>query len=277
MDLRDDIRRHIERYTQEHSGNRDGDGSRYFDTPLVGFASSADRLFDEYKRIIGPFHWTPSQALEGGTGKAGPAEGTVICWVLPITRKTRMSNRGQDRFPSREWARTRDFGERFNNKLRGLMEEYLIARGVRAVAPMLSYLWDRVDDPEVGLASNWSERHAAFAAGLGTFSINGGFITPRGIAHRLGSVVTDIVLEPSKRPYGDHMENCLTCRGIECGECIRRCPFGAISVESHNKYRCQSYTYSAAFKALGNEYGTSVTGCGLCQTNVPCESSIPEG
>ena len=180
--------------------------------------------------------------------------------MLPITRKTRMSNRGQDRFPSREWARTRDFGERFNNKLRGLMEEYLIARGVRAVAPMLSYLWDRVDDPEVGLASNWSERHAAFAAGLGTFSINGGFITPRGIAHRLGSVVTDIVLEPSKRPYGDHLENCRTCRGIKCGECIRRCPFGAISVESHNKYRCQSYTYSAAFKALGKEYGTSDTG-----------------
>jgi epoxyqueuosine reductase QueG len=277
MDLRDDIRRQIERYVQEYPGNRNGEGGQYFEAPLVGFASAADRLFDEYKRIIGPFHWTPSEVLEDGTGRAGSVKGTVVCWVLPVTRETRLSNRGQDRLPSKEWARTRDLGERFNDRLRGLMEEYLIAQGGQAVAPMLSGRWSRVDDPAVGLASKWSERHAAFAAGLGTFSINGGFITPRGIAHRLGSVVTDIVLEPSRRPYRDHRENCLTYRGIKCGECIRRCPAGAISVNSHDKYRCQHYTYSAAFKALGKEFGVSVTGCGLCQTNVPCEGSIPEG
>jgi len=39
----------------------------------------------------------------------------------------------------------------------------------------------------VGPASSWSERHAAYAAGLGTFSLNDALITPKGIAHRLGS------------------------------------------------------------------------------------------
>ena len=36
-----------------------------------------------------------------------------------------------------------------------------------------------------GYFSNWSERHIAYAAGLGTFSLSDGFIIERGIAHRL--------------------------------------------------------------------------------------------
>jgi epoxyqueuosine reductase QueG len=140
---------------------------------------------------------------------------------------------------------------------------------------MLSEKFYRVDDPRIGLASTWSERHAAFAAGLGTFSINGGFITASGIAHRIGSVVTDIVFEPSMHPYSDYKENCLTCRGVKCGVCIDRCPAKAITLDDHDKYKCQSYTYSRAFKRIGKEYGVSITGCGLCQTDVPCEFGIP--
>jgi epoxyqueuosine reductase len=37
------------------------------------------------------------------------------------------------------------------------------------------------------------------------------------------------------------------------------------------------YTYATALGAKGEEYGVSITGCGLCQTGVPCESRIPKG
>ncbi|UCG39043.1 MAG: epoxyqueuosine reductase, partial [bacterium] len=234
-------------------------------------------LFERYRTIIGPFHETPCRILERAGGGQVPVEGTVVCWVLPVQEGVRRSNCVQSRHPSRMWARTRDLGERFNDQLRVRVVETLTALGGLAVAPVLSDMWTRVDDAPVGLASTWSERHAAFAAGLGTFSINGGLITRLGIAHRVGSVVTDIVLEPTPRPYRDYREYCLTCRGIPCGVCMTRCPAGVISQEGHDKDRCRSYTYSQTFRSLAREYGVSVTGCGLCQTAVPCEDRIPEG
>ena len=36
---------------------------RAWDTPLVGFANGADPLYDQYKEVVGPFHWTPLEAF----------------------------------------------------------------------------------------------------------------------------------------------------------------------------------------------------------------------
>ena len=266
----------IEHCVENDPANRGEDGIPYFDAPLVGFASADDDLFVRYKAMIGSFHWSPSEVLILGRGSDSPAARTVICWILPATEETRLSNRKEDRHPSRKWSRTRHYGELFNDVLRKLVVDYIVDQGACAVAPMLLDEWSRVDDPGVGLASTWSERHAAYAAGLGTFSLNDGFISRRGIAHRTGSVVTDMIMEPSKQPYRDYRENCLTCQGLECGVCIARCPVGAISMEGHDKALCQQYTYSTVFEAVGRKHGVSEVGCGLCQTDVPCEGRIPE-
>ena len=278
MDIRERLCEEIARYVQQHPDNfREGGEGRYFGEPLVGFAAADDPLFAEYKKIIGTFHRTPGEWLAEAGGDPASGVGTVVCWVLPITDEVCLSNRREAEFPSRQWAHTRDFGEAFNRGLRARVAEFLVEQGSRALAPMLSDSWRRVDDPAVGLASTWSERHAAYAAGLGTFSLNDGLITSRGIAHRVGTVVTDRVLTPSPRPYADYRENCLTFRGEECGACIPRCPAGAISLAGHDKDRCQQYTYGTVLEAKGGEYGVSITGCGLCQTDVPCESRIPKG
>jgi len=266
----------IEQCVATDPANRSEDGSPYFDAPLVGFSSLNDPLFTKYKTIIGTFHWTPAEVLGQLPDGAGQVHGTVISWILPITETTRVSNRSESRFPSREWARTRHFGEEFNDSLRREVVQLITDHGGRAAAPMLLHQWSRVDDPEIGLASRWSERHAAYAAGLGTFSINDGFITPRGIAHRVGSVVTDIPFEPSPRRVGDYRENCLMCRGIKCGVCVERCPAGCISEKGHDKAACREYTYSARFESIGRKHGVTEVGCGLCQTDVPCEDKIPE-
>ena len=50
-----------------------------------------------------------------------------------------------------------------------------------------------------GPLSNWSERHIAYAAGLGTFGMSGLFITEMGVANLPGSVVTDIALPVTHR------------------------------------------------------------------------------
>ena len=127
----------------------------------------------------------------------------MISWVLPITPATRISNRREERYPSRAWSQTRSYGEQFNASLRRHVIAYLESLGFQAVAPQLSPAWQELPDTPVGIASTWSERHAAYAAGHGTFSLNDGLITPIGIGHRCGSVITDMLVAPSGRPYPD--------------------------------------------------------------------------
>ncbi len=270
------VREEMRRFVLESGENRFPEsGERYFDEPLVGYAAADDPLFAEYKRLIGPFHQTPGEVL-AAAGATSPAA-TVISWVLPITRPTRESNRREERWPSREWALTRNNGERFNAALRRHLVAFLEGRGYRAVAPQLAPGWQELEDPAAGIASTWSERHAAYAAGLGTFSLNDALITERGIAHRCGSVVTDLSLSPSPRTAPDHRHNCLFFREQSCGACVKRCPAGALSAQGHDKAACRSYVYKTVPAAVGGEYGVAATGCGLCQTRVPCEAQIPPG
>jgi epoxyqueuosine reductase len=276
-DMEKTVRDGITRFVRESPANRHPESENpYFDEPLVEFASIGDPLFGQYKRIIGDYHLTPLELLESAFGPLPDKQGTVVCWILPITASTLASNRGQKRWPSREWAYTRTYGEAFNNLLREHMVKVLTTMGQRAMAPLLDKAWHTVET-DAGHSSTWSERHAAYAAGLGTFSLNDGFITKKGMAHRCGSVITDLVLSPSPRPYKDRAEHCLFYREGTCGACIGRCPADAISRDGHDKKKCYLYAYREITEAVGKLYGVDVLGCGLCQTGVPCETTIPVG
>lgn len=253
----------------------DGSGP-YFDPPLVGIAALGDLLFAAYKQTIGPFHLTPAEVFAASFDDP-PAVGSVICWILPLTAAVRTSNRPQRELPSRQWSLARNFGEGVNAALRRHLVVWLAERGARAVAPQLSPAWRELPETPTGRASTWSERHAAYAAGLGTFSLNDGLITAKGIAHRCGSVVTELVLPPTPRPAKGYADNCLYYREGSCGACIGRCPVGAISFAGHDKERCGTYVYGTVPAAVAADYGVSATGCGLCQTRVPCEACIPRG
>ncbi|MHB9074255.1 MAG: 4Fe-4S binding protein [Desulfobaccales bacterium] len=261
------IRNEISAYVTESAENRLPDGSPIFEEPLVGFAGADDPLFGEYKTIIGDFHWTPAEIL--------PEAQTVVVWVLPISAVARQTNRREKELPSFEWAWTRAKGEDFNVSVRQHMVSFLREQGFLAAAPTLQKSWRWVNDGQgVGLASNWSERHAAYAAGLGTFGLSDSFITLRGTAHRLGSVVTSLNLSPSPRPYHHYQEYCLHFRGFDCEACVRRCPIEAITVEGgHDKVKCKKHLASDRGKEV---YGLGVTGCGFCQTGVPCEVGVPK-
>ena len=256
------------RFIHEHPGNRlPGSDNPYMETPLIGFSSAADPLYAQYKTIIGQFHLLPGELL--------PAAATVITWILPISRPVRESNRRQTDLPSREWALTRTHGEGINGDLRRHLVVWLEGQGCCAVAPQYSPLWQEFRETPVGIASTWSERHAAYAAGLGTFSLSDGFITPRGIAHRCGSVITDLQLAPTLRTALNHRHNCLYHRDGSCGACIDRCPVGAITTGGHDKPTCREFVYGTSPQKVSEHYGVPQTGCGLCQTRVPCEAMIP--
>ena len=248
-----------------------------FENPLVGFSKGDDPLYESYKKVVGPFHWTPLEIFTQTFPeiRVNAGELTVISWILPQTRATRADNRQQATYPAERWARARIFGEEVNVKLRKRVVDVLQKAGYEAVAPMLAATWETKLSEPYGFASTWSERHAAYAAGLGTFGLCDGLITPRGKAMRAGSVVARIHIPPTPRPYTEHRAYCLFfSRGI-CGKCIKRCPVGALSRDGHDKVKCLEHLKPATEEYVKTNYHFDGYGCGLCQVGVPCESRIP--
>lgn len=234
----------------------DLNGIRVFDTPLLGVASAADELFERFLApgVIGPHHRLPVQWLDGAR--------SVLSYFLPFSLPIRASNRCAGA-PSEEWLYGRIEGEALNNAVRARLVEMVAELGGRAVAPALDPRYQVVD-----LKSNWSERHAGYAAGLGTFGLGRSFITARGSAGRMGSVITDLELPPTLRQAGPYA-HCPQLSGGTCGECIPRCPVRSIKVEGKELAKCQAYL-GFIRKKFAPRYG-----CGKCQTGVPCEAAIP--
>jgi epoxyqueuosine reductase len=276
----------IKKYVRESSANRlDSFGGDFiFDEPLIGFADGSDPLFDEYKKVIHADHFTPREILTKHITETLKREApqlqsvSVISFVLPVNNETLRTNALEKEGPSLRWNHTRWKGQDFINELSNYLVSLLQSMGADAVAPELSPFFKILMLPD-GFASNWSHRHMAYAAGLGTFSLNEGFITAKGLAMRSGSVVTSLKLKPSIRPYKNHLANCLFYAGEKCGQCINRCPGGAISEKGHYKLKCFDVLYKKQMPWLQGEHGPGFigkyAGCGLCQTGVPCATRIP--
>ena len=273
------IRNGIGQYVASRENNLYPDGvyEPAWGEPLVGFSRGDDPLYQSFKEDIGPFYWTPPEifALTFPESQAMPDELTVISWILPQTEKTRRDNDLEKAAAAERWARARKYGEEFNVKLRDHVAGFLKEAGYEAVAPMNAPLFQWEQSARYGLASSWSERHTAYASGLGTFGLCDGLITPRGKAMRCGSVVARITVPPSVRPYTDYRAYCLFHFNGSCGKCMKRCPAGAITREGHDKGKCSSYIRSVSAPSIRARFGFDTPGCGLCQTGVPCEAKIP--
>ena len=269
----------IRDFVDKDPGNRmpAGSGERIWDEPLVGFASGADPMFVQNKEHIGDFVWTPAEIMAEAHPELefGDQDLVVIAWVLPQTEATRRENAGQKVYPSRRWAVARGPGEAFNERLRAHLVAELERAGVAAVAPMLHPKWQREDSAKYGYASRWSERHAAHAAGLGTFGLCDGLITPRGKAVRVGSVVARLEVPASGRPYRDHHAYCLFYSQGTCLKCVPRCPVGALSPQGHDKIKCGRHVHVTSSAYVKETYGLEADCCGLCQVEVPCSHHIP--
>lgn len=243
-------------------------GLRMYDQPRFGVASADDPLFLDLLRpeAIGPHFRTPRQWL--------PRAASVVSVFLPYSRAVTESNRRDPVWPSDEWLHARVEGQKMINGLSGHLAGELRRAGHQAVSPALHpdfKVWQRPffppPDPsvEANLTSNWSERHVAFVAGLGTFGLSTAFITPWGAAGRLASVVTELALPATAREYTRFDEYC-----SRCGACVKRCRVGALSTLGKDKDRCCAFVDGAAREKYAPRYG-----CGKCYVAVPCERGAP--
>ncbi len=256
-------------------------GQPIFDAPLVGFIRGDDPILTDYKKIIGPHHYTPQEIMKWQADKNGvPAPSaedlSVVSIIMPITRKTKEDNAAEKDWVSERWAQTRLLGEIFSQKFVREIVTYLMERGVLAIAPDVTPMFNKKRYPVVGWASPWSHRHMAYAAGLGSFGMHDFFITEKGCAHRAASFVVNLTLEPNRQRSDDIHANCLHYQGIKCLKCAARCPVDAITeADAHDKERCMKRV-EASTKYVNKNFHIFIYGCGICATGTPCESGIPE-
>ncbi len=273
------IRKMITDFVNESPENcLGGDYSeKAWSSPLVGFSRGDDPYYQQFKQDIGEFLWTPEEIFRKTFPDIAvdPSELSVISWALPITEAIKVDMRRQAEYPAERGALSRANGEIFNLEVGKYLVDALKSRGYEAVAPAQSEHWGIKWSERFGNASSWSEKHAAFISGLGTFSFTDTLITEQGTAIRLGSVVSRISLEPTKRKYTSYSEYCIHSSKGGCMKCATRCPAGAINENGHDKAKCIEYQNQFTTKYMDENYKINTRYCGLCQFDIPCESCIP--
>lgn len=247
------------------------EGMKIFEPPIFAFGAAEDEKFRllQDPSVIGKHFSLPREWL--------PQAKTVISFFLPFTDTVKKGNRRDMSWPSEEWLHGRIEGQSFINKLCQHLQSELINAGYNSVTPCLDKrFWAKTgftnaspyseqQSEPIAFTSNWSERHVAFVCGLGTFGLSKGLITKKGMAGRLGSVITELYFSPDKREYESIYDSCSMC-----GSCVKNCPVNAISIdEGKNHIICSNFLDGTAEK-YKPRYG-----CGKCQVKVPCENGIP--
>ena len=201
-----------------------------------------------------------------------PGAKTVISLFLPFTARIKEANRVDMTWPADEWLQGRIEGQAYVLTVCRYIEELLKKEGFTALTPATDSRFSsknlviKDETENAHYASNWSERHVAYAAGLGTFGLSKGLISRKGVAGRYLSVITTALFEPVKRPYKGVYDYC-----NNCGACARNCPAKAISLEKGKIHHlCSAFLDTT--KKQPPYYG-----CGKCQVKVPCESKAPNG
>ena len=233
-------------------------GLKIYEVPIFTFGTADDELFAKYKspNIIGSHFLTPVEWL--------PSTKTVIAFFLPYSADIKAANATDCRWPADEWLHGRYEGQILLRMLTEYLANAISEAGYPTLAPSCDprYKTGAAGNP---FTSNWSERHIAYACGLGTFGLSKGLITKKGMAGRFCSLLTELELPTDTRPYSSAYEYCTMC-----GLCINRCPVQAISFEDGKKSLLCSDFLDKTREKHNPRYG-----CGKCQVAVPCESGIP--
>lgn len=224
-------------------------------TPIVGFADTRDPLFNQLKRAVRPSHSLPGSLLPGAR--------TVVAYFLPFDAAIARSNhRGS--FSSHAWAvayiETNRLIAEINERINSLLE----SDGFHGTRLPATHNFD-----EEQLMSDWSHKHVAYIAGIGSFGHHHMLITDQGCCGRLGSVVTDAIIAATPR---SDQERCLFKYDGSCGKCQQRCPAEALGADPFHRHACYDRLLENA--RLHKRHGLADV-CGKCAAIVPCSFRNP--
>ncbi len=270
-------------------------GDMIFSSPLIGVAQGDDPIFQKYKEIIGPEHLSPLDLWVSEENENLPASNLrIISIIFPFSDKIRKESKNIRKFsqvtlPAEIYCVGRNYANAFMKDICEQIIKYFKRKNFIAIAAMLSESFSIIMKGK--FYSTWSERHIAFATGLGTFSLHEGLITKIGCNVRLASVVTNAPLEITPRKNENPYANCLYYSKGTCRKCETRCPANAIDENGHNKIKCNEYGKRIERKMI-NRIGSILkphnrrinwklrpasypVGCAFCQFEVPCMDRNP--
>ncbi len=242
-------------------------GLTLFDAPVFAVGAADDPLFAELREpgAVHPEYALPEEWVPGAR--------SVVSFFAPFSARVKEANAVDAKNPADEWLHARAEGEAMLNRLRVFVRDAFITEGYAAVAPMLDSRYRMLER----FAPNWSERHTGYVCGLGTFGMSKGLVTEKGVAGRIGSVVTDCPLPVTERLYADRYANC-----SRCGACAARCPVRCIdpargmdAAKAHPA--CSAFLDAIEARPARGKSAKPRYGCGKCQAGVPCQDGIPEG
>lgn len=239
--------------------------STQWGTPLVGFAGASHPYILALNEIISPSHIMPAEVLGDAL--------TIIAYYVPFTRELAKTNVRFGRLASPEWALAYEQTNAMFGFLNTHLIKYLENIGYKAAVSKEASTFHREK-----LISNWSQRHFAYAAGLGTFGLNNMLITKSGCCGRYSTLVTNLDVEPDS-PLPEEL--CLFKQNGSCGICVKNCPMEALNVSGYERQKCYSLLrenakiYTEFGSSYVNETGENANSegsevCGKCITASPC-------
>ena len=236
-----------------------------YGTPLVCFADAMHPYIQNLPDLIGPSHELPQNIL--------PDARIIIAYFVPFTKELAKSNQEDGTTASPAWAQAYEETNALFMELNDALIDYIHAKaGLAGITPK-AVTFDRQK-----LVSDWSHRHIAYAAGLGTFGLNNMLLTKQGCCGRFSTVVTNLDLEPDA-PFSEEL--CLYKKNGTCGICVKRCPTGALTKDGYNRFKCfalcqeNAKRYTEFGSSYTNEDGSGANSigsevCGKCITGSPC-------
>lgn len=223
--------------------------------PVIKYAAAEDPIFNELKEVVSEEHLLPEDIM--------PEAKTVIAYFIPFSEEIANSNIDR-KYSSHQWAKAYVETNQLIAEINQYLKNKLSDRGYQASLIAATNNFDKER-----LLSDWSHRHAAYIAGLGTFGINNMLITEKGCAGRVGTLITDLKIEASER---SKKERCLNKAGFKCSNCVDNCVNGALQEDSFDRHQC--YELLLENDELHPELALTDV-CGKCSVGLPCSFNSP--
>jgi epoxyqueuosine reductase QueG len=225
--------------------------------PIIEIISANNEKLNTLKEAVSPDHFMPCDIL--------PDAKSIISFFIPFQDNIIKSNiKGE--MASEEWVmayiKTNELIKIINDNIEIIMGQ----NGCKTGKIPATHNFDVKK-----LISNWSHRHIAYIAGIGTFGINNMIITKNGCCGRFGSVIINYEFNEYKQVH-NIKEKCLNKLNGSCGICQKKCTVNAYE-NNYDRYLC----YKQCLRNV--EYHKNIGYadiCGKCLVGLPCSTKEPK-
>ena len=219
--------------------------------PVIGFGDANSDYIKKLPKLILDSHRLPSDYLTDAK--------IIISYFLPFKKEIGQSNEEGDS-PSFLWGKAYVVTDTLASKLNKHLINIIEKMGYNAADPQEAAKFNPVI-----LKSQWSQRHIAYQAGLGTFGINNMLISEQGSCGRYFSIITNLDINPNE-PLKE--ERCKYKVDNSCGICIKKCRIGALKYNNFDRIKCsENCTKNTEIIGIGV--------CGKCTVGLPCSYKNP--